>query len=265
MNCSRCTSPLKPGKTRCTACGAFTFNGLSATDDESSEDEFHDTSKPLTASKNADKSRIDFDFWNPVFGGGLVTTSTVVLAGTPGAGKTTGTMGLMSSVLQRYPDRCVVLVESEMIDEEIKCLADRLEIPTSIQERIRFVDAMANPGNIIEVFKIWKPIMGVFDSLQSLTNDDLMMQVTLCKMGKKFIAAPMRCPLIFISHVDKGGDIAGLEKLQHEVDTTIVLESVDETLRHMYSKKNRNGATKSLFLEMTELGLRYAPQVENPA
>lgn len=259
MLCSRCSTPLKIGKTKCTSCGAFTFNGLDTHDDDEPQIE---TAKPLTATRNAGKPRIDFGFWNPVFGGGLVTSSTVVLAGTPGAGKTTGTLSLLQAALTRYPDRCGILVEGEMIDEDAKDLADRLEIPTSVQDRILFIDAMGSPGNIIEAFKKHNPIMGVFDSLQALTNDDLMMQVELCRLGKLHIAKPLHCPLIFISHVEKGGDIAGLEKLQHQVDTTIVMTTIDETLRSMGSKKNRNGATKTIYLEMTPLGLVPAEEPE---
>jgi predicted ATP-dependent serine protease len=69
------------------------------------------------------------------------------------------------------------------------------------------------------------------------------------------------CPAIVISHINKRGDIGGLESLQHEVDCTMTFFPTEESLgeespRELVVEKNRNGqAYLKMRMLMTAKGL----------
>lgn len=220
-----------------------------------------DTSVPLNKVKSADLSRISMGDWNEIFGkecgptGGLVLTSTVILAGTPGAGKTTGTLSLCRTALRSNPNRCIVYIAGEQVQEEIKATCDRLGFEDEEQGRFRIIDALNEPGNIPYIFKKWKPVLGVVDSLDGLCGEDESIKLRICSDAKKHIAAPLRCPMILISHVNKGFEIAGAMKLQHAVDETLLLTGTGDDVRMLQALKNRNGPTRTIFFDMTEHGL----------
>jgi DNA repair protein RadA/Sms len=70
--------------------------------------------------------------------------------------------------------------------------------------------------------------------------------------------------LILVGHVTKDGSLAGPKVLEHMIDTSIMLESTDDSrFRTLRSHKNRFGAVNELgVFAMTEQGLR---EVNNPS
>jgi predicted ATP-dependent serine protease len=137
----------------------------------------------------------------------------------------------------------------------VRLRADRLGIEH--QDQFRMVPAMKGVDNLATIFLTYKPAVIVLDSLQGLAGDDHAAQLQLCKVTKEY-AIELGSPVIIISHVNKGGDLAGFNDLQHEVDTTLVLTGEGDSLREFNVKKNRFGANVTLYCEMTATGLTIA-------
>lgn len=207
--------------------------------------------------------------WNFIFGkesgpkGGLVTSSVNILAGTPGAGKSTGVISLIRSALHAHKNRVVMYIAGEEQKSEIRSRADRLGCTTDELKRFRIIDALKDPGNIPAIFAKWKPVLGIVDSIQGICGRDDAVAENLCIDAKKSIAAPLECPMILISHVNKGAEVAGAMALQHHVDGTFLLTPIDDQLRQLEALKNRNGPTRSMYFTMTEGGLVLAPHPED--
>jgi DNA repair protein RadA/Sms len=201
---------------------------------------------------SAEDSRIDVGFWNPIWGGGIVTTSTTLFAGTPGAGKSTGLLQILSVIAKAHASREVLYVAAEECLAEVRMRADRIGIDN--QDQFRMVPAMKGVENLSEIMLRYKPCGIVLDSLNGLATDDAAMQAQLCKVSKEF-AVELNCPIIVISHVNKDIDIAGAMTLQHEVDMTAIIEGEGDDLRVISVKKNRFGRPVSMGFDMTAQGL----------
>jgi DNA repair protein RadA/Sms len=209
----------------------------------------------LSKVTSAEASRVQVGPWNPIWGGGIVTTSTTLLGGTPGAGKSTLLLEICSIIAAAYAPREILYVASEECLPEVRLRADRLEIPN--QDQFRMVPAMKGVDNLAQIFLTYRPAVIVLDSLQGLAGDDHVMQLQLCKVTKEY-AIEIGSPVIIISHVNKGGDLSGFNDLQHEVDTTLVLTGEGDSLREFNVKKNRFGPNVTLYCEMTATGLTLA-------
>jgi DNA repair protein RadA/Sms len=251
MLCSFCESPLPLGKSYCPACK--TWNMEETKGGRIAETDDGDTSVPLSDVISADKDRINLGFWNPVFGGGLVTTSVTIIGGSPGAGKSTWLLQLLDIILTAYPLKEALYVAAEECRAEIKQRADRLHVKN--QSRLRCIDAMSDPGNVGLVIQKRKPCIAVIDSIQRLCGSDQEAQTALCKGGKD-VAVALKCPVLLVSHVTKDDEIAGSNANQHDVDTTLLLSNIGNDIRSLEPLKNRNGQTNvTLYLEMTAQGL----------
>jgi predicted ATP-dependent serine protease len=256
--CVRCDTELRAGKSLCHVCKAFN----AVTDEHSSvtcdED---DTSTSLAETESAEHKRLNVGEWNPIFGkeegkkGGIVTTSVNILAGTPGAGKSTGVISLIRSALKAHPNRVVMYLSGEELKSEVRSRADRLGCTKDELERFRIIELIKDPGNIPGIFNKWKPVIGIVDSIQGICGKDDAVAEQLCTDAKRSIAAPLECPMILISHVNKGAEVAGAMTLQHAVDGTFLLMPIDDQLRQLEALKNRNGPTRSIYFTMTEAGL----------
>lgn len=206
----------------------------------------------LSKVESAEENRIDIGLFNPMVGGGLVRTSSVLIAGTPGAGKSTMMLQLSGLIAQLYAPREVLYVAAEECLPEVRMRSERLEITG--QDYIRMVPAMKGVDDLGGLILKYKPSAVVLDSLQGLATDDPSLQKQLCKIAKEY-AVEIESPFLIISHVNKGGDIAGAEALQHEVDTTLLLSGEGNDVRVFETKKNRFGPCKSMAFDMTAKGL----------
>lgn len=123
------------------------------------------------------------------------------------------------------------------------------------------------------VFKKVPPGAIMLDSVTDFcAQDDHRAQMALCKMYREY-ARKFLAPTFIIIQMNKQGDTAGLQKIQHDVDAIIELENVvearrinrlmrdynldvDGELRCIIMHKNRNGPTGLDFpLVMTGTGL----------
>jgi DNA repair protein RadA/Sms len=253
MNCYRCDSPLKANSSRCVKCGAWNTAQVAPTEGPAFDGAEHDGTILLSKVTSAEQSRIHLGHWDPIFGGGLVPTSTVIFAGEPGSGKSTGVLQLLDYYMEKYVQNETLYVAAEECKEEIRMRADRIAIHH--QHRLRIVPAMQGVSNLAGIMRNRKPGLIVLDSLQGLAPDDPTGQKDLCKVTKEY-AIVLQSPIIIISQVNGEGDILGQEALQHSVDTTMLLSADEAGLRCLTVKKNRFGpAQVSMYFEMTEEGL----------
>ncbi len=250
--CSNCGFDKIPAdKLKCPKCGQLQLG----------PEMRRDTSVLLKDVKSSDIDRIKTGPWDIIWGEnfktkerGMARSSVNLLAGAPGGGKSTLVLQIADKVAELGE---VLYLLAEEPEDQVKARADRLGIQW--QGRIRIVNVMTGDAEIANVIAMYKPVFLILDSVSALAGDNLATQVSVCKSIKIFCTRN-RLPAIITSHVNKGGEIAGLEALQHEVDSTVTFfpdEGEDEDVpRILHVEKNRNGrAFVSYTLLMTETGL----------
>lgn len=241
-DCASCGYKLQPGMMKCAECGAWNRPEADAK-----------ASVMLADVKTDDIHRIPTGPWDDVFGGGLVCTSCVLLAGGPGAGKSTLGLQIADEIVEIL-DEEVIYVHAEQIAGEMKLTADRLGIRNMNKIRLR---PKLTLGEMMAAFLPHTPAAVIVDSVVALTAGDQQEAVDTCIELKK-CAVGLYAPIIVIDHVAKKEDFAGLKRLEHEVDALFSLR-VDKRsgLRILKAHKNRFGpAPIEVILEMTEQGLR---------
>lgn len=212
--------------------------------------------------KVKEQNRLTTGPWDEIWGSnwktgktGIVLGSLNMLAGLRGCGKSTLALQIASTVSQAT-GQIALCLSSEEPNEQIKDRADRLELNVDL---IGMVSLMGGESDDIEgIVKEYNPCMVFLDSSSDLAGENLQSEVSICKTLKNFCAQRM-IPGIVLSHVNKTGDVAGLEKLQHAVDsvTTFFPEGEGEDCpRVLHVEKNRNGkAMINYALTMTTKGL----------
>lgn len=266
--CRLCDAELKDGKYKCTSCGSW---NTEETIKEKVSVNGEDTDGTITLDKvkAEDAARIATGPWDFCWGGGIVQTSTTLIGGSPGAGKTTLLLqiedkicGDMSETVYEKGEGQCLYIAAEQSLPEIQLTAVRLQL--KYKKNIRMVPAMGGYANIGEILHKRKPKFVVLDSLQGLTGDDDSAQLAVLDIVKKH-AVELKCPIVIISQVTKDGELAGLNKLQHHVDTTMSFFPEDDGIRILDVMKNRFGrAFISQAFEMTETGLVHLPDYDGP-
>lgn len=200
---------------------------------------------------------------NRVLGGGIVAGSVVLLAGSPGIGKSTLLLQLAYDLAKKGK---VLYVSGEESPQQIKLRSQRLNINSANI----FLSTQANVDLLCHQIKEEKPTLVIVDSIQTLTTSDLtgtagsVGQVRESANRLQQQAKELNIPLFLIGHVTKEGAIAGPKVLEHLVDTVLYLEGERyHQLRILRGVKNRFGATDEVGLfTMEETGLI---DVVNPA
>lgn len=187
---------------------------------------------------------------------GVVRGSTNLIGGAPGAGKSTMVIEMAGGFADQTGKETLYVATEEQC-EQIKARADRLGVKW--QERIRMCPAMTGASPPVEeLIDRYDPAAVFLDSLNGMAGDDLPMQIQICKMMKQCCSKNKAIGII-LSHVNKGGEVAGLMGLQHEVDATFTFfpdEGEEDTPRILHVEKNRNGrAFIQLAFDMTATGL----------
>jgi DNA repair protein RadA/Sms len=231
-----------------------------------------------------DAARILTGPWDYCWGGGIVQTSTTLIGGSPGAGKTTLLLDIANRVAATLPlltyekgEGQALYIAAEQSAPEIQLTAERLDLKH--KKNIRMVPAMGGYANLGEILYRRKPKLAVLDSLQGLTGDDNAAQIGVLEILKK-VAVELKCPIIIINQVTKDGELAGLNTLQHHVDTTLTffpddIEVIDPDIdangvpqsetkaRILEVRKNRFGrAWINQAFAMTSKGLKHVPNYE---
>jgi len=152
----------------------------------------------------------------------------------------------------------VLYIANEQEASELKEMAERLQLRA--KERIRVVRGMGGVREDLgDIILRVAPCALFLDSVTKWSGDDLRVAVTLCQRLKDYTVR-LNAPSIVINQVTKDGDHAGLNQMQHAVDTTMLFYAEDEDAatdrRCLYTRKNRFGPAPTLqFFQMTPRGL----------
>ena len=261
--CRLCEATLKPDRISCPSCGACNVS------DSNVQTIGLDITVALSEVVSADVNRIRTDLCDENFGEtiddngkvkstGLVRTSTVLLGGSPGAGKSTLSLQLCDIVSDNDES---LIIAAEQAPQEIKLTAERIKLKN--MPRIRVLPAMSG-ANLVQAINSRpnKPKIVIIDSLQALVGEEHDLQLEVCKRSKDF-AVRLECPFIIISHVTKADVIAGKMQLQHAVDTTMTFfPDENEDIRIMNTIKNRFGKAGSSVNSYFAMGLRGLEPIE---
>lgn len=258
MHCPRCDTQLPPKASRCPCCKLWIWSCDSGSVD--AEDRGVNTAAVKLSSKRTAtiaKPRLDLDWLNPLFGaGGLVKTSTAMLAGSPGAGKSTLLQQIWKMALATNPAATVVAASAEECREESEDRAIRLGLTEEERGRVYIVDAFDGNYDLMGALEAHKPVLFTIDSLQKYCGRSNFAEQETFLHDCKMAAARYKAPCIIVSQVTKEDDIAGANANQHETDANYVLTKDGADVRWVEILKNRNGKTAVQFaMQMTETGL----------
>lgn len=177
-----------------------------------------------------------------VLGGGFVAGGVLLLAGVPGAGKST----MLISVADKAAGtgRSVLYVSGEESAEQIKMRADRLGIEAEELFLAAEHDLAVVIGHIDEI----EPDLVILDSVQAIASREVagaaggVSQVKEVASVMTRLAKERGFSLVLIGQVTKDDEIGGPRALEHLVDVVAVLEGdKNSTLRLLRGIKNRYG------------------------
>ncbi|WP_217602865.1 DNA repair protein RadA [Chitinophaga sp. GbtcB8] len=199
---------------------------------------------------------------NRVLGGGIVPGSLVLVGGEPGIGKSTL---FLQNALQ-LSQITTLYISGEESAQQIKMRADRLKI----QNDQFFLLTETSTQTIFQEIKKLRPQLVIVDSIQTLQSPFIeaapgsISQIRETTAEMQRFAKETHTPVFLIGHITKDGAIAGIEILEHMVDTVLQFEGDQHyAYRILRTIKNRFGSTSELGIyEMTGYGLR---QVTNPS
>ena len=196
-----------------------------------------------------------------VLGGGVLSGSMILLGGSPGIGKSTLALQILSPF-----DQNVLYASAEESEEQIALRAKRLEVLASNIH-------LCSENRIDEILNhvtLLKPKLLIIDSIQTIFSENIdslpgsVSQIRECGQKLLQLAKDEKIAIVVIGHVTKEGIIAGPKMLEHMVDTVLYLEG-DERHDHriLRSVKNRFGTTNEVgIFQMTTNGL---DEVKNPS
>ena len=198
-----------------------------------------------------------------VLGGGLVSSSVVLLSGEPGIGKSTLLLQISSELGKT---RKVLYVSGEESKGQIKIRAERLNIHSDSLYLLTEVDI----DSVISECERTKADVIIIDSIQTMSTDLVessagsVTQIRECAATLLKVAKSNGIAIFIIGHITKDGAIAGPKILEHIVDVVLQFEGdANHTYRILRGLKNRFGATFEIgVFEMCDSGLR---EVENPS
>jgi len=207
-------------------------------------------------------NNVEFD---RVLGGGIVPGSVTLLAGTPGAGKST----LTTQVLCEVGDKLnCFLVSAEESANQISRRAIRLNLKTDNLNVAIETDVLAILSMIIET----KAKFVVIDSLQAMFHPDVqgapggVGQLRECMQVLTQHAKQHDVAMIIICHTTKDGSVAGPRVVEHIGDVMLMIEVVASSrFRELRAAKNRFGSTSELGLLAMLPDNGYLKSVTNPS
>lgn len=199
-----------------------------------------------------------------VLGGGVVAGSVILLGGEPGMGKSTL---CLQSAGNLSLGRTILYVSAEESAEQIKMRADRINLQAGDLQVVLESDLEVIMEEHIPNIK---PDMLIIDSIHTIASSRIdgtpgsQRQLKHCEIYLRQLAKSTGMPILMIGQVTKGGDVAGSNSLQHDVDAVLYLEGDQNYLyRLLRGQKNRFGNVGEIgVFEMLGSGLI---EVKNPS
>lgn len=190
-----------------------------------------------------------------VLGGGIVNSSSVLVGGEPGIGKSTLMLQVASLCSSR---RKVLYVSGEESASQVRQRAERLGLD------LKRINILCNTKSqeICHVLMNEKPQVAIIDSLQTLISDETqscagsVTQMKTCCLEITNTAKASSTAVFFIGHVTKEGTIAGPKIIEHMVDTVLYFEQASMGIRLIRAAKNRFGSVDEIgIFTMSDRGL----------
>ena len=199
-----------------------------------------------------------------VLGGGIVPGSLILLAGSPGIGKSTIALDVGMQVAAG--GRKVLYVSGEESEAQTAMRAERLG---KASDNLLIMTATELTGILLQG-KALNPCLLVIDSIQTMYNSQLetaagsVGQVRECTADLLRFAKESNIAVMIIGHVTKEGNIAGPRLLEHMVDVVLQFEGEKSyAFRVLRAVKNRFGSTEETgIFSMEAEGLK---EVVNPS
>lgn len=200
-----------------------------------------------------------------VLGGGFVPAEVVLLAASPGAGKSTLSLDFANRLANKGMK--VLYSSGEESEGQISLRAKRMGVDS---ENLRVINE-TNLETLLGHIDEQSPDLLIVDSLQTIASSAIQGSIGSVQQSKEAAHALQRIAkdrdiiMVLINQVIKGGDeFAGSNQVPHIVDATIMLESdKDSPLKFLRAHKNRFGETDQVgvFMHQSE-GL---VEVEDPS
>lgn len=235
--CQRCQFKFPLARTQCPSCGYWNV--------EQAFDTSKDGTVLLSDAEVVPVKRLVTGPWDPCWGAevepdgehvhGIVQSSVTLLGGAPGAGKSTLSLQLADSIAG-LTGKEVLYISAEEANAQIRSRADRLKLRHTRLIRLRPIGA---GGDIGDIMTHRKPVAIIADSLPKICPD--MADAVIFAERIKDYTIALNAPAIIIDHVTKEEEFAGLQALQHAVDTTLLFTVYPDEVRELRTVKNRNG------------------------
>ncbi|MBO5906784.1 MAG: DNA repair protein RadA [Clostridia bacterium] len=198
-----------------------------------------------------------------VLGGGLVSSSAVLLSGEPGIGKSTLLLQICSELAK---SRRVLYVSGEESKGQLKLRAERL----GIEGEDIYLLTETDVDSILEECTSLKPDVIIIDSVQTLSSGRFtsapgsITQVRESAMTFINYAKSNGAAVFLVGHVNKEGGISGPKILEHMVDAVLCFEGErTNSYRIIRANKNRFGSTNEI--GVFEMGDRGLIEIPNPS
>ena len=252
--CSTCNSVNQNFQLSCPNCGQWNslrkYVGVSQTDS-------HPVPLPRIQSFVIPRIKTKIDQLDSLLGGGLVPGSSVLLTGSPGAGKSTLVLQLLKTM--NIPSLYVTGEESV---QQLKLRADRLKIHSA---KILLLFE-TNVNIILAHIHQTKIQMLIIDSIQMMYSDSSSTlpgsttQIRKSTYVLRRLAQQRNLILLIVGQVTKSKAAAGPKLIEHAVDVVLNLDSPEEdgNVRILKAAKNRFGSTSPrCMLYMRKSGLVF--------
>lgn len=245
--CRKCSATFLETLSRCPKCHAWDASDGCGADDTVLLSDVEDVAIPCVRTGP----------WDPCFAsGGVPYGSVTILAGEPGAGKSTVALQLADAVAEAT-GKLVFYVAAEERPSQLKRRARRLNLRHF--DRIR-VHPRGSEADIFLMFKKYGACAFIVDSINGLVRGDHALAISIAE-GVKTAVGDEGIGII-ISQVTKDFDLAGAMSLQHEVDITMAFMKCDdasdkgkEPPRMLETIKNRYDEVRTRYFDMTKMGL----------
>ena len=192
-----------------------------------------------------------------VLGGGLVPGAVVLLAGEPGAGKSTLSLAVAAACARDGAP--TLYVTGEESAAQVRLRAGR----TGALSEHLWVAAETDLAAVLAHIDTVQPALLIVDSVQTVATPEVegtaggVTQVRAVASALIGVAKERGIATVLVGHVTKDGSIAGPRLLEHLVDVVLHFEGDrHSTLRLLRAVKNRYGAADEIgCFQMTEGGI----------
>lgn len=211
-----------------------------------------------TFEDDADDERIATPFvaLDSVTGEGFVPGSVTLLAGAPGAGKSTLSLQVAAFVSQDESQSAIYICGEEPL-ARLNKRARRLSLDCSRLLAVPYTETRA----LFSMMRRQRPTFCVVDSLHVVYSDRIRSRPgspsQVVKAAQDFVAIAQKldCAVLLVGHVTKNNMLSGPRSAEHAVDVVITFQPKGDR-RVIEATKNRFGpALEKHYLKMTARGL----------